>query len=91
MYICVCVCVYIYIYIYIYIYSRPLQVKSLGFELLLLNQTWVCLPPTQKSQSIDMVVMKEVTVFISRHQARRNGKVKLKHLNFPVTFRKGFL
>ena len=59
--------------------------------LVLLNQTWVCLPPAQKSQSIDMVVMKEVTVFISRHQARRNGKVKLKHLNSPVTFKKGFL
>ena len=87
MYVCMCVC----IYIYIYIYSRPLQVKSLGFKLLLLNQTWVCLPPTQKSQSIDMVVTKDVTVFISRHQARRNGKVKLKHLNSLVTFRKGFL
>ena len=35
-----------------------------------------------------MVVMKEVTVFISRHQARRNGKVKLKHLNSPVTFKR---
>ena len=74
------------------LFSTYIGIKSLIKEQnVLSNQTWVCLPNAQQSQSTDPRLWWKKSQRLFQGQARRIGSSCSKDLNSLMVFKEGFL